>query len=77
MKANPVASVVVEVTCDSRGSKAYNMMLAEKRAKSVVNFMVNSGIDASRIEREILGAVESEATKQAWANNRRAHFKIK
>lgn len=77
MKSNPMATVVVEVTCDSRGSKKYNMMLAEKRAKSVVNFMVNSGVDASRIETEILGAVESAATKKAWANNRRAHFKIK
>ena len=77
MKANPIASVSVEVTCDSRGSKAYNMALAKKRAKSVVNYMVNAGIDASRLEMVIAGEVESAADANAWSNNRRAHFKIK
>jgi len=77
LKSNPVASVAVEVYCDSRGSKQYNMALAERRAKSVVNFMAATGIDASRMETVIFGAVESAANESAWANNRRAHFKIK
>jgi peptidoglycan-associated lipoprotein len=77
MKSNPVASVVVEVYCDSRGSKAYNMALAKKRAKSVTDFMMLAGIDPSRIEMVVFGEVESADNQTAWANNRRAHFKIK
>jgi len=77
LKSNPIASVAVEVYCDSRGSKKYNMALAKRRAKSVENFMVDAGIDASRMETVIFGAVESAANENAWANNRRAHFKIK
>jgi len=77
MKSNPLASVSVKVTCDSRGSKAYNMALAKKREKSVVNYMVGAGIDPSRLEMVIAGEVESAAAKDAWANNRRAHFSIK
>ena len=77
MKSNPTASVAVEVTSDPRGSKAYNMALAKKRAKSVVNFMVREGIDASRLEMIIFGEVESADNKSAWASKRKAHFRIK
>lgn len=77
LKSNPIASVALEVYCDSRGSKEYNMALAKRRAKSVVNFMADAGIDASRLETVIHGAVDSAANENAWANNRRAHFKIK
>ncbi len=77
MKSNPAVSVAVEVYCDSRGSQEYNMALAKKRANSVVSFMTEAGIDASRMETVVFGAVESAANENAWANNRRAHFKIK
>ena len=77
LKSNPIVSVAVEVYCDSRGSKEYNMKLAAKRAKSVVNYLTETGIDTSRLEIVIKGAVDSAANENAWANNRRAHFKIK
>jgi outer membrane protein OmpA-like peptidoglycan-associated protein len=77
MKSNPIVSVAVEVYCDSRGSAEYNRKLAIKRAKSVGAFMVEQGIDASRLETVIFGAVDSAANEKAWANSRRAHFKIK
>ena len=77
LKSHPIVSVAVEVYCDSRGSKEYNMKLAKKRAKSVMNYMVDAGIDSSRLELVIKGAIDSAADENAWANNRRAHFKIK
>jgi outer membrane protein OmpA-like peptidoglycan-associated protein len=77
MKSNPIASVVVEVYCDSRGSVEYNKQLAVKRAKSVGAYMVEQGIDASRLEMVIFGAVDSAANEKAWANSRKAHLKIK
>jgi len=77
MKSNPAVTVAVEVYCDARGSAALNNALAEKRGQSVVDFMTESGIDASRMEVVVKGAVESAATHSAFANNRRAHFTIK
>lgn len=77
MKSNPIVSVAVEVYCDSRGSAEYNKKLAIKRAKSVGAYMVEQGVDASRLEAVIFGAVESAANEKGWANSRKAHFKIK
>lgn len=77
MKSNPAVSVVVEVYSDSRGSAAYNMALAQKRAQSVVDFMTGAGIDLSRMEIDVKGAVATAQTEQAFANARRAHIRIK
>ena len=35
---------------DSRGTKAYNQILSERRAKATVDYIVSKGIDASRIK---------------------------
>ncbi len=77
MKANPEKTVAIEVYCDNRGSKAYNYRLAGKRAQSVQDFLIESGIDASRLEIFVMGAVASENNEAAWAKSRRAHFRIK
>jgi len=77
LKSNPIVSVVVEVYCDSRGSAAYNMALAEKRAQSVVDFMTGAGIDTSRMQVDVKGAVASAADEKSLANSRRAHIRIK
>lgn len=81
LKANPDASTSIEVSCDSRGSREYNFALAQRRAKSVVTFMIKSGIDSTRMYMVILGedevpegAQENEAT---WAKSRKAHFTTK
>ena len=34
---------------DSKGPSQYNLLLSEKRAKSVVNYMIENGIDSKRI----------------------------
>ena len=71
--------VVVEGNCDERGSNEYNMALGENRASIIRNYLVQSGVDASRIQTRsfgeekpaVVGSDESE-----WARNRRGEFVI-
>ena len=49
LNENPSVSVSVEGHTDSRGSDGYNQTLSDKRAASVVAYLVGKGIDASRM----------------------------
>lgn len=49
LNENSSVSVRVEGHTDSRGSDAYNQQLSQKRAESVVAYLVGAGIDASRL----------------------------
>jgi outer membrane protein OmpA-like peptidoglycan-associated protein/tetratricopeptide (TPR) repeat protein len=40
---------------DQRGNEAYNMKLAERRAKAVMDYLVSRGVDASRLQYEWFG----------------------
>ena len=53
MKSNPEMVIRIESHTDSRGSRAYNKYLSDKRAKSSRDYIVSKGIDASRIESAI------------------------
>ncbi len=53
MEANPEMVIRIESHTDSRGSRAYNKYLSDKRAKSSRDYIVSKGIDASRIESAI------------------------
>ncbi len=49
LKDNP--SIVIELGShtDGRGSEEYNYVLSQKRAQSVVNFLIENGIEAARL----------------------------
>ncbi len=49
MKSNPSTLVKVEGHCDERGTAAYNLVLGEKRAKAVRNYLVELGVAANRL----------------------------
>jgi peptidoglycan-associated lipoprotein len=71
--------VVVEGNCDERGSNEYNMALGENRAVIIRNYLVQGGIEASRIQTRSFGeekpAVDGH-DESAWALNRRGEFVI-
>lgn len=71
----PNVSIVVEGHADERGTREYNLALGERRANSVKNYLIASGIDPMRI-RVISYGKERPAvagsTPSAWAQNRRA-----
>lgn len=46
---NPTITIELSAHTDSRGSDNYNQRLSQRRAESVVKFLVESGIDAERL----------------------------
>ncbi len=79
LDSNADRVVVVEGNCDERGSNEYNMALGENRAGIIRNYLVQCGIDASRIQTRSFGeekpAVDGH-DEGAWALNRRGDFAI-
>ena len=77
---NPwVKKVRIEGHTDSRGNDAFNMELSDRRAKSVMRFLVQSGVDPSRLEAQGFGEtrpIASNNTKAGRARNRRVDFII-
>ena len=70
----------MEGHCDERGTAEYNMALGERRAQEAKQYLVNLGIDASRIETISYGKerpLDNRSTEEAWAQNRRAQFLLK
>jgi peptidoglycan-associated lipoprotein len=79
LRANPRATVKIEGHCDNRGTNEYNLALGEGRAQSAKAFLVDLGIDASRLTTISYGEerpIDRAQTEEAWAKNRRAHFVI-
>ncbi|MEW6615273.1 MAG: peptidoglycan-associated lipoprotein Pal [Thermodesulfobacteriota bacterium] len=71
--------IKIEGHCDERGSNEYNMALGERRADSAMKYLVTAGVEASRISTISYGEekpLDPGHNEDAWAKNRRAHFKI-
>ena len=80
LRENTRARVVIEGHCDERGTNEYNLALGDRRAFSSKSFLVDLGIDETRLTTISYGEeqpVDSRSTEEAWAKNRRAHFVIK
>ncbi len=80
LSAAPGVNIQIEGHCDERGSDEYNLALGEKRALATKNFLVSLGIADSRMSVISYGEempLDPSGTKEAWAENRRAEFKIK
>src|SRR5512138_847610 len=80
LRAHGMTRVIVEGHCDERGSSAYNLVLGEKRAKSVRNFLTDLGVKSDRLtivtygkERPICHVPLESCHQQ----NRRGHLVIK
>jgi len=69
--------VLVEGHCDERGSNEYNLALGDRRANSAKNYLVKSGVAASRITTISYGEEQPLCMQQnesCWSRNRRGHF---
>lgn len=79
LRDNAVARVELEGHCDDRGTLEYNLALGARRAKSVKDYLLTSGIAADRIATISYGEelpLCHDATETCWARNRRVHFVI-
>ncbi|MCK5833468.1 peptidoglycan-associated lipoprotein Pal [bacterium] len=73
----PGAKVILEGHCDERGTEEYNMALGEKRARSVMNYLNEYGVAATRISTRSYGEERplcKESTETCWQKNRRCEF---
>jgi peptidoglycan-associated lipoprotein len=80
LKANPSTQLKVEGHCDDRGTSAYNLVLGEKRAKAVRNYLVELGVTANRLAVVSYGKERpfcKEHTEACYAQNRRGHVVIR
>ncbi|MDH3591611.1 MAG: OmpA family protein [Planctomycetota bacterium] len=78
LKEWPNVTVEVGGHTDSRGSDAYNQSLSERRAKSVMDYLVSKGIDARRMTSRGYGEAEPIAdngTSEGRLKNRRVELK--
>jgi outer membrane protein OmpA-like peptidoglycan-associated protein len=74
MKANPSLKVSVEGHTDNAGNAASNKTLSESRAKAVVDKLIASGIDKTRLSSKGWGQekpVSDNGTEEGKAKNRR------
>jgi peptidoglycan-associated lipoprotein len=79
LRLNPDIDIIIEGHCDERGTNEYNLALGDRRAESVKVFLLDLGINNSRLKTISYGEerpADSEHTETAWAKNRRAHFLI-
>lgn len=74
LASNPRIKIKVEGHADERGTRAYNLALGERRARSVAQALSAIGVAANRISVVSYGEdrpVAQGRTEQAWAKNRR------
>ncbi|GAB3006738.1 hypothetical protein GCM10027284_25800 [Cyclobacterium sediminis] len=78
MKRNPGVQVEIKGYADELGPENYNMKLSEKRAKSVYDLLVATGVDASRLSYKGYGEDTSvdKSSTDARQMARRVSFEI-
>jgi peptidoglycan-associated lipoprotein len=76
LKHNPDAKIVIEGYCDERGSREYNLVLGEKRAKETRRYLADLGIrnpvSVTSYGKERQVCVERD--EACYWRNRRAHI---
>lgn len=79
LKTNPDVFLLIEGHCDERGTNEYNIALGERRALSTREFLAGLGVEDQRMVTISLGEedpFDPGHNEEAWAKNRRAHFKV-
>ena len=78
VKANSAMKVQLDGHASAEGTEEYNMQLSKDRANSVKTYLVNSGVDASKISTKGFGEtrpITSNATEEGRSQNRRVEFR--
>ncbi|MBW2642104.1 MAG: OmpA family protein [Deltaproteobacteria bacterium] len=74
---NPELKVEIDGHTDNVGPAAYNMNLSERRAKAVMQYFVDKGVEAQRLTTKGFGSTNPAAsndTKEGRAKNRRVEL---
>jgi peptidoglycan-associated lipoprotein len=73
-RSSPDARVRIEGNCDERGTAEYNLALGQRRADAAKKYLMNLGMDGSRIRTVSNGKEKPRAQghdEDAWRENRR------
>ena len=84
LKENSYLQVEVSGHTDSKGSKEHNLVLSEKRAQNVMDYLILQGVDSSQLsykgygEEFLVNECEDDiwCSKEKHAKNRRIDFNI-
>lgn len=77
LNQHPGSEVDIHAHTDSVGAVSYNQQLSELRAKAVLNFLSDSGVDRNRFTTAGYGEqspIDTNGTPQGRANNRRVEL---
>ncbi len=80
MQRNPTMTINIKGHTDSEGDVTHNQKLSENRANSVYNYLVQQGINASRLSHEGHGLsqpIAANTTAEGRQKNRRVEFVTK
>jgi peptidoglycan-associated lipoprotein len=75
-----LSDILLEGRCDEIGTIDYNLVLGERRAQAVKQYLVNLGIPSTAIETVSYGKenpVCMEHSMECWAKNRTVRFVVK
>jgi peptidoglycan-associated lipoprotein len=73
LRDHPEIKFTIQGNCDERGSTEYNLVLGDRRASAVKNYLVQLGISADRITTVSFGKekpVCEEHNEECWQRNR-------
>jgi outer membrane protein OmpA-like peptidoglycan-associated protein/Tol biopolymer transport system component len=79
LAANPQRKVEIGGHTDNVGSDESNLQLSDNRAKSVVEYLISKGIDASRLTYKGYGEsqpIADNESEEGRAKNRRTEFRV-
>ncbi len=77
---DPSSHLIIEGHADQRGTQAYNMVLAKKRAAAVQDYLSQLGVSPSRLAAISYGKDKpfcQDATEVCYQLNRRGHLIVK
>ena len=79
LQKNPTVKIEISGHTDDKGDEKYNQTLSQKRAESVVNYLVQKGISKIRLVAKGYGETQPVApndTEENQAKNRRTEVKV-
>lgn len=80
LKAHPQNRLAIEGHCDERGTQAYNLVLGEKRAKAIRNYLANLSVEPGRLAIVSYGKDRpfcQEHDETCYQQNRRGHMVVR
>ncbi len=78
LKENPQEKLLLEGYCDWRGTAEYNLALGDRRASSVMQYLIQLGVASSRMQTNSKGDLEAkvDGTEKEMAEDRRVELVI-